>query len=202
VVAALAAEGVRVSVDTTRAETAATAIEAGASMVNDVSGGLADPSMARVVAEADVDYVVMHWRAHSETMDERDSYGDVVAEVRGELEGRVAALAADGVDPARIILDPGLGFSKVGRSNWPLLANLDAIMALGHRVVVGASRKRFLGAVIARDEGPLARDDATTAVTTLAAAAGIWAIRVHDARAARDALGVVSAWHDARGGRG
>jgi dihydropteroate synthase len=171
-------------------------------MINDVSGGLADRSMARLMAEADIDYVAMHWRAHSASMDELDSYGDVVAEVRDELERRVAALAADGVDPARIILDPGLGFSKVGQNNWPLLANLDVLMGLGHRVVVGASRKRFLGAVIARDEGPLARDDATTAVTTLAAEAGIWAIRVHDARAARDALGVVSAWHGARHGRG
>jgi dihydropteroate synthase len=202
VVAALVSEGVRVSVDTMRAETAAAAIEVGASLVNDVSGGLADPAMAGVVADAGVDYVAMHWRAHSERMDDRDVYADVVAEVRDELEARVAALTGAGIDAARIILDPGLGFSKVGDSNWPLLANLGAIMGLGHRVIVGASRKRFLGGVIVRDDGPLARDDATTAVTTLVADAGAWAVRVHDARAAHDALGVVSAWHDARRGGG
>ncbi len=202
VVAALVAEDVRVSIDTTRAETAATAIEAGASLVNDVSGGLADPSMARVVAEAGIDYVAMHWRAHSDRMDASDVYDDVVAEVRSELETRIAALTEAGVEPGRIILDPGLGFSKIGQSNWPVLANLDVLLGLGHRVLVGASRKRFLGEVVGRDEGPLSRDDATTAVTALAADAGAWAIRVHDARAARDAIGVVSAWHDAQGGRG
>ncbi len=202
VVAALVAEGVRVSVDTMRAETAAAAIEAGATLVNDVSGGLADPAMASMVADAGVDYVAMHWRAHSDRMDDLDAYDDVVAEVRAELAARVEALTAAGVEPERIVLDPGLGFSKVGANNWPLLAHLDEILALGHRVVVGASRKRFLGEVVARDDGPLARESATTAVTALAADAGAWAVRVHDARAARDALGVVSAWHDARGGRG
>jgi len=198
VVAALVAEGIRVSVDTMRAETAAAAIDAGATLVNDVSGGLADAAMASVIGATGVDFIAMHWRAHSDRMDDLDAYGDVVAEVRGELEARVAALTAAGIDPARIIIDPGLGFSKVGESNWPLLANLDSLIGLGHRVVVGASRKRFLGGVITRDDGPLARDDATTAVTTLVADAGVWAVRVHDARAARDALGVVSAWHGAR----
>ena len=202
VVAALSAEGVRVSVDTMRAETAAAAIEAGASIVNDVSGGLADPAMASLVAEAGVEYVAMHWRAHAKKMDALDRYDDVVAEVRDELAARVDALVAAGVAAERIILDPGLGFSKVGANNWPLLANLDALTGLGHRVLVGASRKRFLGEVVRRDDGPSSRESATDAVTALAADAGVWGVRVHDARAARDVLDVVSAWHDARSGRG
>jgi len=202
VVSALAAEGVRVSVDTMRAETAAAALEVGASIVNDVSGGLADPAMAPLVAEAGVDYVAMHWRAHATDMDALDRYDDVVAEVRDELRARVDALLAVGVDAERIILDPGLGFSKVGANNWPLLANLDTLLALGHRVLVGASRKRFLGEVVLHDDGPASRETATSAVTALAADAGAWAVRVHDARAARDVLGVVSAWHGARSGRG
>jgi dihydropteroate synthase len=202
VVAALAAEGIAISVDTTRAETAAAALEVGASIVNDVSGWLADPAMAPLVAEAGVDYVAMHWRAHAKKMDALDRYDDVVAEVRDELRARVDSLVAAGVESERIILDPGLGFAKVGASNWPLLANLDELLALGHRVLVGASRKRFLGEVVARDEGPASRENATDAVTALAANAGAWAVRVHDARAARDVLGVVSAWHGARSGRG
>lgn len=197
VVAALAAEGVVVSVDTMRAETAATAIEVGATIVNDVSGGLADPAMAPLVADASVDYVAMHWRAHSVEMDGHDTYKDVVAEVRDELEVRIAALVGAGVDAERIILDPGLGFSKVGANNWPLLAHLDALQGLGHRVLVGASRKRFLGAVIRDDDGPLSREHATTAVNTLAAHHGAWALRVHDARAAADAIRTVAAWHRA-----
>ncbi len=202
VVASLTQHGVRVSVDTTRAETAAAALEVGATMINDVSGGLADPSMAALIAEAGVDYVAMHWRAHAKDMDDLDRYDDVVTEVRDELRARVDALVAAGIAAERIILDPGLGFSKVGANNWPLLANLDALQGLGHRVLVGASRKRFLGEVIARGDGPMSRENATNAVTALAADAGAWAVRVHDARSARDVLGVVSAWHDARSGRG
>ncbi|WP_084079113.1 dihydropteroate synthase [Demequina sp. NBRC 110057] len=199
VVRALTERGIAVSVDTMRAATAAASLEAGATLINDVSGGLADPAMVAVVADAGCDYVAMHWRAHSTQMDGLDRYDDVVAEVRDELAARVDALAAAGVDPARIILDPGLGFSKVGPSNWPLLADIPG-WAGDARVLIGASRKRFLGAAIereGRDASAASRDHATTAVTTLAAERGAWAVRVHDAGAARDAIAVVSAWQNA-----
>ena len=200
VVTALTARGVPVSIDTMRAATAHAAVEAGACLINDVSGGLADALMPGVAASAGVDFVAMHWRAHSPHMDDLDHYDDVVAEVATELAARVAALTAAGVAPDRIVLDPGLGFSKVTDSNWPLLARVEEWSG-GRRVLVGASRKRFLGAAISREghESPAAehRDHATTAVTTLAAARGVWAVRVHDARAARDAIAVVSAWQDA-----
>lgn len=203
VIEALAAEGVTVSVDTMRARTARAAVDAGARIVNDVSGGLADPDMARIVAELECDYVAMHWRAHSTQMDALDRYDDVVRDVCDELSARVDALVAAGVNPARIILDPGLGFSKVGDSNWSLLAHLADLGKLGHRLLVGASRKRFVGAAIARDdEDPApasARDHATTAITALSAQQGVWAVRVHDAAAARDAVRVVSAWQNAMG---
>ncbi len=200
VIEALADAGVTVSVDTMRARTARAAVDAGARLVNDVSGGLADSDMARMVAELEVDYVAMHWRAHAPRMDALDRYDDVVAEVRAELAARVAHLADAGVDPSRIVLDPGLGFAKVTDSNWPLLARM-AEWSGGHRVLVGASRKRFLGAVIGREgvdqADPAEREHATTAVTALAAQAGAWAVRVHDARAAGDAVRVVSAWQSA-----
>lgn len=200
VVRALAGEGVHVSIDTMRAATATAAVEAGACLVNDVSGGLADADMARAVAALGVDFVAMHWRAHSPQMDLRDTYADVVAEVRDELAARVDALVAAGVDEARIVLDPGLGFAKVTDTNWPLLARMDDWRA-GKRVLIGASRKRFLGAVVGSAGGdgadPAAREHATTAVSTLAAANGAWAVRVHDARAACDAIAVVSAWQEA-----
>ncbi|WP_228374353.1 dihydropteroate synthase [Demequina rhizosphaerae] len=200
VIRALTQAGVATSIDTMNAATARAAVEAGASMVNDVSGGLADDAMAATVADLAVDLVAMHWRAHSAEMDHRDEYGDVVREVGAELAARVDALVAAGVAEDRIVLDPGLGFSKVTESNWPLLANM-ARWAGGRRVLVGASRKRFLGAAIARPgvdaADPTAREAATTAVTTLAATAGAWGVRVHDARAAVDALRVVSAWENA-----
>jgi dihydropteroate synthase len=197
VIRALAAEGIAVSIDTMRAATAVAAVEAGASYVNDVSGGLADPAMAITAAGLDVDFIAMHWRAHSTEMDKHDTYADVVAEVRDELAARVVALTKAGMAPERIILDPGLGFAKVGDSNWPLLARMSEWSG-GHRVLVGASRKRFLGATIARPgvaaDDPSAREDATTAVTALAAEHGAWAVRVHNPTAAKDAIAVVSAW--------
>lgn len=205
VVTALAAQGVSVSIDTMRAATALAAVTAGATMVNDVSGGLADPDMAAAIATLDVDYVAMHWRAHSTTMDQHDVYEDVVAEVHNELLARVTALVDAGVDVKRIIVDPGLGFSKVGDNNWSLLAHIDVLKGLGQRVLIGASRKRFLRALHARGgvEGPIAidptaHDAATTAVTALAAASGAWAVRVHEPSAARDAIAVASAWRNAR----
>lgn len=202
VVAALAGEGIAVSIDTQRASTAAAAIEAGAAIVNDVSGGLSDPSMASVVADAGVDFVAMHWRAPSERMDDYDRYDDVLADVTRELTARVDALTEAGIDPERIILDPGLGFAKVGASNWPLLAGLDRLAGLGHRVLVGASRKRFLGEILPHDAGPESREFATVAVSALAAHAGAWAVRVHEPRPSCDAILVASAWHAARPGRG
>ena len=204
VIRALAAEGVPVSVDTMRAEVAEAAIEAGARLVNDVSGGLADPAMPRMVAKAAVPYVVMHWRGHSHDMDKRAVYADVVREVTDELRARIDAVVAEGVDPSLLIVDPGLGFAKRPEDghNWTLLAHLDALLGLGHPVLVAASRKRFLGRLLAGPDGtprPFAEsDDATVAITALAAAAGAWCVRVHDVRPNADAVRVAAAWGAAR----
>jgi dihydropteroate synthase len=183
-----------VCIDTTRASVAGAALEAGAQVVNDVSGGLADPGMLPLVAEARVPYVLMHWRGHSADMQSRARYRDVVAEVSAELlEQRDAALAA-GVDGDRILLDPGLGFAKEPAHSWTLLRALPELAALGHPLLVGASRKGFLGAVLGDPPPPpVERDDASAAVTVLAAQAGAWAVRVHAARASADAVRVVAA---------
>jgi dihydropteroate synthase len=196
VVAALSRLGIAVSVDTTRSRVAAAAVEAGAVMVNDVSGGLADPGMARVVAEAGVPWVLMHWRGHSRDMYDKARYRDVVDDVRRELCERVDAAVAAGVAPERLVLDPGLGFAKRAEHDLALLADLDDIVALGFPVLVGASRKRFLGAVLAGSEGPRppdGRDRATLATTVLAARAGAWGVRVHDVPGSADAVRVVAA---------
>ena len=194
VVRALAAAGAVVSVDTTRASVAAAGLEAGAQVVNDVSGGLADPAMLPLVAEAGVPYVVMHWRGHSAHMQSRAHYRDVVAEVCEELvERRDAALAA-GVEGERLLLDPGLGFAKQPEHSWSLLSALPVLAGLGQPLLVGASRKGFLGEVLGGPPPPpAARDDATAAVTVLAAQAGAWAVRVHEARASAAAVRVVAA---------
>ncbi len=205
VISALAAAGVPVSVDTMRAEVAGAALAAGACLVNDVSGGLADPQMPRLVAQAGVAYVVMHWRGHSRDMAQRAVYRDVVGEVRDELRQRVDAIVAEGVDPSRIILDPGLGFAKNPAHNWALLTRLNEIAALGggrsFPVLVGASRKSFLGKLLALPNGtarPFAgRDTATAAVTALAAAAGAWGVRVHEVAGNADAVRVAMAWRAA-----
>jgi dihydropteroate synthase len=210
VIRALAAAGVPVSVDTMRAEVAQPALEAGARLVNDVSGGLADPQMPRLVAQAGVPYVVMHWRGHSRQMQDRAVYGDVVAEVGEELRRRVDAVVAEGVDPGLIILDPGLGFAKHAEHNWALLTHLDQIASLGggslFPVLIGASRKRFLGRLLAAPDSsprPFAGcDDATVAVTALAAAAGAWCARVHEVPANADAVQVGEAWREAAGQAG
>ena len=204
VIRALAAAGAVVSIDTTRAAVARRALDAGARMVNDVSGGLADPAMAAAVADAGVAYVCMHWRGPSDTMDHLDVYQDVVTQVRAELANRLAALRAAGVCAGQVIIDPGLGFAKVGRANWSLLAHLTALRALGCPVLVGASRKRFLGHLLADPSGvpaaPRARDDATAAITALAAFAGAWAVRVHAVKASADAVRVAAAWRAAGDG--
>ena len=189
--------GAPVSVDTMRADVAAAALDAGAALVNDVSGGLADPSMLPTVAERGVPVVLMHWRGPSVDMQTRTRYTDVVNEVRDHLAARVDAALAAGIDPARIALDPGLGFAKQPEHNWALLRRLDVLTELGHPVLVAASRKSFLGTLLADDAGPRPverREDATTAVTALAAAAGAWCVRVHDARASADAVRVAARW--------
>ena len=216
VITELARSGIPVSVDTMRARVAELAIEAGARLVNDVSGGLADPHMPRLVAKASVPYVVMHWRGHSHDMNSRATYRDVVTEVRDELSRRVDAVVAEGVDPSMIVLDPGLGFSKLSEHNWRLLAALGDLGCLGAAagprtpggtqrrfpVLVGASRKRFLGRLLAAADGTprsfTGSDDATVATTALAAAAGAWCVRVHKVPANADAVRVAAAWEAAR----
>ncbi len=196
VIRGLSAAGVAVSVDTTRARVAEAAIEAGAVIVNDVSGGLADPDMARVVAAMKVPWILMHWRGASQDMDSLATYTDVVADVRTELTMRVDAAVAAGVDPSALVLDPGLGFAKRAEHNWTLLRHLDALKDLGFPVLVGASRKRFLGSLLARageSRQPDGREDATAAVSALVAAAGAWGVRVHDVRRSLDAVTVAHA---------
>ena len=197
VVRELAATGAAVSVDTMRASVAEAALAAGARLVNDVSGGLADPRMLPLVAEAEVPYVAMHWRGHSVDMQTRAHYADVVAEVAAELTARRDAALAAGVDPDRLLLDPGLGFAKTAEHSWALLRALPQLSGLGAPLLVGGSRKGFLGALLADATGqprPAAgRDDATAALTVVAAQAGAWAVRVHEVRASADAVRVVAA---------
>ena len=197
VVRALVAEGAAVSVDTMRAEVAERGLAGGAVLVNDVSGGLADPAMAPLVASARVPFVVMHWRGASDRMEELAHYDDVVTDVRHELGGRVDALLALGIDRDRLVLDPGLGFAKRAEHNWTLLARLEELHALELPLLVGASRKRFLGLLLAGPDGqprpPAERDAATAATSVLAAAAGAWCVRVHDVRPTADAVRVVAA---------
>jgi dihydropteroate synthase len=197
VVRALATKGAVVSIDTMRAQVAAAALDAGAQVVNDVSGGQADAGMASLVARTGACYIAMHWRGHSTAMDSLAVYEDVVTEVRAELAERLDALTASGVDPRQIILDPGLGFAKTAEHNWRLLGELDALAELGRPLLVGTSRKRFLGSLLAAPDGaprPAAdRDDATAATTALAAAKGARAVRVHAVRASADAVRVVAA---------
>jgi dihydropteroate synthase len=194
VIRELAAAGVPMSIDTTRAAVAAAALDAGASLVNDVSGGLADPDMARVVADAGCPWILMHWRGHSRGMGDLAVYADVVKEVCAELAERVQAAVAAGVDGERLILDPGLGFAKTAEHNWRLSAHLDAVMGLGLPVLVGTSRKSYLGRLLAGPDGtprPVAgRGAATVATSLLAVAAGAWGVRVHDVRDTVDAIRV------------
>jgi dihydropteroate synthase len=197
VIKELAAAGVRMSIDTTRAEVAEAALAAGACVVNDVSGGLADPAMAKVVAEAGCPWILMHWRGHSRTMQELARYDDVVAEVRDELRQRVDAAVAAGVAVDRVVVDPGLGFAKTAAHNWLLQAHLDEIISLGRPVLIGASRKSYLGALLADERdtprGVEEREAATVAVTLLSVQAGVWGVRVHDVRASVDAIKVLLA---------
>lgn len=224
VIAALVREGAVASIDTMNADTARAAVAAGARIVNDVSGGLGDPDMLPAIAATGADVVLQHWRGHSADMYARAEYTDVVAEVCDELSARIAAARHAGIATDRIVVDPGIGFGKHGGQNWEVLRGLERIVALGPRVLVGTSRKRFLGELF-RDEQTageqtagergsgerrgddghrgrraaadvdVARKDLATAVTSvLAARAGAWGVRVHDVPATRDALAVLRAW--------
>jgi dihydropteroate synthase len=206
VVTGLAAAGVTVSVDTMRAAVAEAAVAAGAKVINDVSGGRADANMVKVAAETGVPFVVMHWRGQSTEMDALARYEDVVREVVDEVDAQMHAVVGAGVRPEQVIVDPGLGFAKTREDDWALLARLDAWDRLGHPLLVAASRKRFLGTLLADSRtGELRpareRDAATAAVTALAAAAGAWAVRVHEVGASADAVRVEAALRAAREGR-
>ncbi len=189
VVAALAAEGIRVSIDTMNASTAAAAVEAGASIVNDVSGGLADAAMLETVAQLGTPYVLMHWRGPSAVWPEVSEYGWAPQEVTNELLGRWHAALEAGMQPERLWVDPGLGFAKRAEHNWQLLAELGSLRSIGARVLLGASRKRFLGALLPDDAAADERDLLTAVVSALAAG-HVDALRVHDVRASARALDV------------
>ena len=194
----LNARDILVSIDTMNASTAAAAVELGAVLINDVSGGLADRGMGRVVAESKVDYIAMHWRGHSDTMDSAAVYNDVVRTVRDELKHRIAELIVNGVHPNRIILDPGLGFAKTSAHNWQLLGRLRELENLGHRVLIGASRKRFLAPLVPDGAPTSDRDLATATISALAAESGAWGVRVHDVASTVDALRVWESWNAGR----
>jgi dihydropteroate synthase len=199
VVKDLVAQGITVSIDTMHADVARAALQSGAQIVNDVSGGRADPAMAPLLAEAGVPWVLMHWRSvSSDQPHQAPHYRDVVAEVRAELLASVDDAVAAGVDPSKLVIDPGLGFAKTGQHNWALLQALPDLVATGVPVLLGASRKRFLGTLLAGPDGsprpPDGRETATAVISALAALYGAWGVRVHDVRASVDALKVVGAW--------
>jgi dihydropteroate synthase len=201
VIEALVAGGVPVSVDTYRASVAERALVAGASVVNDVSGGLGDPDMAAVVRDAGCPWILMHWRGPSRQMQDLAQYADIVADVRRELGERVEAANRAGIGADQIVIDPGLGFAKTAAHNWALLAHLDVLVGLGLPVLVGASRKSFLGRVLADPDGtPRPVDDreaATVALTAYAAAQGVWGVRVHDVQPNVDAARTIAAVREA-----
>jgi dihydropteroate synthase len=199
VIKGLAGQGITVSIDTMHADVARAALEGGARIVNDVSGGLADPAMAPLVADAGVPWVLMHWRSvGAERPHQAPEYADVVSDVRTELLRSADAAVSAGVDPANLIIDPGLGFAKNAEHNWSLLRALPQFVATGIPVLVGASRKRFLGTLLAAPDGaprdPAGRETATAVISALAAHYGVWGVRVHDVRASVDALKVIDAW--------
>jgi dihydropteroate synthase len=203
VVRELSGAGLTVTIDTTRSRVAEAALAAGAAGVNDVSGGLADPAMARLIAGAHVPYIAMHWRGPSRDMQQRAAYTDVVAEVTAELRSRLDSLLRAGVDRQQVVLDPGLGFAKQPAHNWQLLNRFAELLALGQPVLVGASRKAFLGALLrsgGRVPPPAARDMATAAVSALVAAAGAYCVRVHDVPTTLDAVRVAAEWTAPHGG--
>lgn len=203
VVKGLVEQGITTSIDTLHADVARAALENGARIVNDVSGGRADPAMASLVAEAGVPWVLAHWRpVLADNPHEPPCYHDVVADVRADLLASVDAAVAAGVDPDQLIIDPGLGFAKSGQHNWAILHALPELVATGIPVLVGASRKRFLGALLAGADGkprpPAGRETATAVISALAALRGAWGVRVHDVRSSVDAVKVAEAWTRAR----
>ena len=194
IVRELVSRDIPLSIDTMNASTAGACADAGAEYINDVSGGLADPDMYRVVAGSGVKYIAMHWREHSVTMQAAPFYTDVVGEVRTELRARIADAIAAGIEPANLLIDPGLGFSKTAEHNWQLLAELPALASLGFPVLVGASRKKFLAEFAEPGAHPRDRDDATATISVLSADAGAWGVRVHNVAATRAALNVWDRW--------
>lgn len=198
VIEALAADGHHISVDTMRGAVAAEAVRAGACIVNDVSGGLGESDMLPTVAELEVPYILMHWRGHSDVMNSLTNYDDVLHDVATEISRRIDAAIAHRIDPHRIVLDPGLGFAKDAEHNWALLRGMETMKLLGRPLLIGASRKRFLGELLAEPDGTpravFARDAATDAITAISAFLGAWAVRVHDVRASADAVRVAAAW--------
>jgi dihydropteroate synthase len=197
VIKQLAGEGIATSIDTYRSAVADAALEAGAHVVNDVSGGLGDPEMAAVVRAARSPWILMHWRGHSAHMQELAVYNDVVADVRDELSSRVEDALANGIDESQIVLDPGIGFAKTAEHNWQILRRLDVFTALGYPLLVASSRKSFLGSLLAEPGGasrPVGeREDATVALTTYSALRGAWGVRVHNVRPSVDAALTVAA---------
>ena len=184
VIKALASKGARISIDTMRASTAKAAVEAGAQIINDVSGGLADPEMLSTAANLKVPYIAMHWRGHSKDMNSRAVYGDVVNDVISELQERISAAADAGITKDNLIIDPGLGFAKDAHHNWEIIDSIDEFVALGYPVLIGGSRKRFLGG-----DDPDSREAATIELTKRLSTSGIWGVRVHSVKPHKEALG-------------
>lgn len=195
VIEALVKAGALVSIDTTHTSTAAAAVAAGAAIINDISGLSIEPEMAELVAASKVPYILTHRRGDARTMNSHAEYDDVAAEVVAELAGVRDKLYAAGVEREQIIVDPGLGFAKNDAQNWDLLRNLDQLDSLGHKVLVGASRKRFLGTLLTvagKSAAPEERDAATAAITAISASRGAWAVRVHDVGPSLDAVKVAA----------
>ena len=183
VITELAKHGVRISIDTMRASTAEAAIKAGASIINDVSGGLADPFMLQTAARLGVPYIAMHWRGQSKDMYSKAIYNDVVIDVISELQERITAALDAGIEVGNLIIDPGLGFAKDAEHNWEIIDSIDSFVDLGYPVLVGASRKRFLGG-----DSPDEREQATIDLTKRLAKTGVWAVRVHSVKPHKEVL--------------
>ena len=183
VIKELAKTGARISIDTMRASTAKAAIKAGAQIINDVSGGLADPVMLPTAAQLGVPYIAMHWRGHSKDMNSRAVYGDVVKDVISELQERIDAALNAGIRQENLMIDPGIGFAKDAHHNWEIIDSIDEFVALGYPVLVGGSRKRFLGG-----DNPDERESATIELTKRLSTSGIWGVRVHSVKAHKDVL--------------
>lgn len=199
VVRELAARGIRMSIDTMNSATARTVVAAGADWINDVSGGQADPEMLGVAAELDCGFLLSHWRGHSANMNAFASYTDAALDVRDELKTQLDKALDAGIHGSRLVIDPGLGFAKNAEHNWRILARLDVLEELGFPVLIGASRKRFLGALLPDAAPPSDRDLPTAVISALAARAGVWGVRVHDVASTRLALDVVERWQAGAG---